>query len=141
MSLTGVELPPVDLSKSQSTSRTVTASPPPGRPGQKRPEKRDRESAGSPSGNVQKSSKQDSSTDDEHVDVEDNSGHNNFAKALENADLVTDTTPVSPSKDGAVLTKKPDLGTVMSISGTPAKLSQSDISLINSPIFSRHGRN
>ena len=73
VSLPGVELPPVDLSMSQSPSRTVTTSPAPGRPGQKRPEKRDRESAGSPSGNVHKSSKQDSSTDDEHIEVEDNS--------------------------------------------------------------------
>ena len=139
--LTGVELPPVDLSMSQSPSRPVTTSPPPGRPGQKRPEKRDRESAGSPSSNLPKSSKQDYSTDEEQVEVKDDTEHNDFTKALENADLVTDTTPVSPSKDGAVLKKKPDLGTVMSISGTPVKLSQTDISLVNSPIFSRHGKN
>ena len=136
--LTGVDLPPVDLNAGQSPSKTATTSPAPGRPCQSRPEKRNRESYGSPTLTVQKSAKHDST-----AEAVDNTDHpSDFAKALESANLVTDTTAVSPSKDGAVLLKKPDLGMVMSISGTPTKLSQPDASsTFNSPIFTRHGKN
>ena len=127
------DLPPVDLNLSQTPSSTVSTSPAPGRPAQNRPEKRVRESNGSPNGSVQKSAKQDS--------AEKTNQPSEFVKALESADLVTDTSPVSPDKDGAILKKQPDLGTFMSISGTPTKLSQGSAIMVNSPIFSRQGKN
>ena len=59
-----------------------------------------------------------------------------FAKALEEADLVSDTAQASPTRDGPVLVKQLDLGIISSISGTPAK-HISEQSHIDSPVFSR----
>ena len=131
------ELPPVDLSMSGSPSRTETGSPAPGRPCQSRTEKRGRESTDSPVGLNPKTARKgsddnDKKKNDDKVDEK----VDEFAKALEEADLVSDTAQASPTRDGPVLVKQLDLGIISSISGTPAK-HISEQSHIDSPVFSR----
>ena len=131
MLISDAELPPVDMGSSESPSRTVSTSPAPGRPCQTRSDKRGRESTGSSNGTNPKAARkenEDSSDDDEDWD-----------KALKEATLVTDSALVSPGKDGAALMKQPDLGMVMSITGTPVK--PLPPSHVNSPVFSRQGKN
>ena len=113
-------LPPVDFTMTTDSliNGTESQSPPPGRPGQ-RSEKRDRESSGSENG------------------IEDRSKvsrkENTFIEALEKANLVGEAT-ISPTKDGEGLEKNVDCGKVLSVSGTPAKLSLSS-DCPNSPII------
>ena len=132
--LSDAELPPVDMGSSGSPSRTVSTSPAPGRPCQTRSDKRGRESTGSSNGTnpkaARKENEDDSSDDEEEWD-----------KALKEATLVTDSALVSPGKDGAALMKQPDLGMVMSITGTPVKPLPPSTSHVNSPVFSRQGKN
>ena len=131
------ELPPVDLGASSSPSRPIPTSPAPGRPCQSRADnrvgggdKRSRESSGSPRGTNSKSARNEAAVESDNVD--------NFSKAVEEADLVADTSCVSPA--GGLL-KQPDVGMVMSISGTPSKTVQSGTSYVNSPVFSRLVKN
>ena len=145
VSVTTAELPPVDMGMSgsprgtetgspapcrpcQSRAGTETGSPAPGRPCQSRTDKRNRESTGSPAGSNPKTSRKGSETDDKG---------DAFTKALEEADLVSDTAQASPTKDGAVLEKQLDIGMISSISGTLAK-SALKTSNSGSPVFSRN---
>ena len=127
------ELPPVDMGLSGNARGTETGSPAPGRPCQSRTEKRSRESTGSPSGSNPKTARKGSNTEG---NGELNGKGDAWVKALEEADLVSDTAQASPTKDGAVLVKQLDLGIISSISGTPAK-SPLNSNPADSPIFSR----
>ena len=140
MTLPEAELPPIDMGSSRSPSRTVTSSPAPGRPWQTRADKRSRESSGSPNGTNSKAARRESEVD-ESGDDEESSESRDWAKALKEANLVTDTALVSPVKDGAGLLKQPDLDMVLSISGTPGKSIPPSTSHVNSPVFTRHGKN
>ena len=64
-----------------------------------------------------------------------------FSKAVEEADLVADTSCVSPTGNGGGLLKQLDVGMVMSISGTLSKIVQPSTSYDNSPVFSRSAKN
>ena len=130
--LSDAELPPVDMGSSGSPSRTVSTSPAPGRPSQTRSDKRGRESTGSSNGTNPKAARkenEDDSSDEEISEARD------WNKALKEATLVTDSALVSPGKDGAALMKQPDLGMVMSITGTPVKPLPPSTNHVNSPIF------
>ena len=64
--LSEADLPPVELG-SGSPSRQETTSPAPGRPQQSIPEKRGRDSNGSPAGTNPKSSKRENGSEDEDI--------------------------------------------------------------------------
>ena len=117
-------LPPVDLSRTVGSLDLDAMSPPPGRPGgmSGQPEKRDRESTGSES-------------DQNKPKV---SRASSWSEAIETADLVGEAT-ISPAKVGEGLQRKPDHGTVLSVTGTPSKLSFTDNPA--SPILSRSAGN
>ena len=82
-----------------------------------KPEKRDRESTGS-------------ETDQSNPKVTKVS----WSEAIATAELVGEAT-ISPAKVGKWLQRKPDHGTVLSVTGTPSKLSFADSPA--SPILSR----
>ena len=150
------ELPPVDLTS--SPRRTDSGSPAPGRPCQGRGDKRGRESTGSSTDQLtpkiaRKEAEPDRETVDSHVEV---GGNNNdeelgikkrkdtlermnadreeaWRKELENAELVGESEVITGS---GCLQVQPDLGTVMSVTGTPAKPTfQSQMNQILSPII------
>ena len=113
-------LPPVDLSMTGGSLDLDAMSPPPGRPGGgvcSKPEKRDRESTGS-------------ETDQSNPKA----SKVTWSEAIETAELVGEST-ISPAKVGEGLQRKPDHGTVLSVTGTPNKLSFADSPA--SPILSR----
>ena len=122
------ELPPVDLGPSSQG----TGSPPPGRPGQARGDKRSRESSGSPTGVILKAARKEN-------DHEDDKG-TDWAKTVEEAELVTNSPSISPVQTGKGLTKQPDVGLVMSITGTPNKTVQPLLSDVSSPVFTKQSR-
>ena len=155
------ELPPVDLGPGSSPSRTGTASPPPGRPCQSRTEKRLRESSGSPNGSQPKITRKaaDSivTTPTQPSDATaknawkaadtivttptqpSDATPSDWSKVVGEADLVTEGSNVSPAGRG--FTRQPDIGRVLSISGTPAKTSQAlNTEYMNSPVFSRQNK-
>ena len=129
------ELPPVDLG-SGSPSRQVTTSPAPGRPQQSRPDKRGRDSMGSPAGTDAKSARKETESEDDDI----GKTNSDWSKALKAANLVSDkSVVVSPVHGGGGLVRQLDHGAVMSVSGTPSKTVKSIDSVMNSPIFSRQG--
>ena len=121
------ELPPVDLGPSSQGS----ASPPPGRPCQARGDKRNRESSGSPTGVILKAARKENDEVDKVTD---------WAKTVEEADLVRNSPSISPVQKGKGLTKQPDVGLVMSITGTPNKAIQPPLSDVSSPVFTKQVR-
>ena len=126
------ELPPVDLDPGNSPSKQGSSSPAPGRPCQSRTDKRSRESSGSPQGSQPKSARQENDTTDDDVGSD-------WSKVVEEADLVTDGSKISPARPGLV--KQPDIGRIWSVSGTPSKTTPSPCtSLMNSPVFSRQNK-
>ena len=122
------ELPPVDLGPRDQG----TTSPPPGRPSQARGDKRSRESSGSPTGVIQKAARKGN-----YVETEKGT---DWDKTVEEADLVTNSPSISPVQKGKGLTKQPDVGLVMSITGTPNKAIQPTLSDISSPVFTKQFR-
>ena len=129
--LTGADLPPVDMETGGSPRRTETGSPAPGRPCQSRPDKRQRESSGSPKGSLLKTARKEVET------IDDSNADNDWSKVVEEAELVTEGSDVSPNGKG--LTKKPDIGTIYSVSGTPSKAAAQPLTtaFLSSPVFSR----
>ena len=136
-------LPEVDLSSSTGTAETC--SPPPGRPGHGRGDKRGRESTGSPEVNRPKVSKNkddsgsDNSDNDEGKEDENQQRRKDsegaWKDSIEAADLVGEAT-ITPSKDGEGLKKIPDLGFIHSITGTPLRTNPC-LSSSASPILSK----
>ena len=53
---------------------------------------------------------------------------------------MTNSPSISPVQKGKGLTKQPDVGLVMSITGTPNKAIQSAVSDISSPVFTKQFR-
>ena len=121
------ELPPVDLGPSSQGS----ASPPPGRPCQARGDKRSRESSGSPTGVILKAARKENDEVDKVTD---------WAKTVEEADLVRNSPSISPVQKGKGLTKQPDVGLVMSITGTPNKATLPPLRDGSSPVFTKQFR-
>ena len=118
-----------------SPSRHVNTSPAPGRPQQGRPEKRGRESAGSPAGTYAKTARKGSKAEDDDSEKPETE----WSKALQTANLVTDESVVSPVHGAGGLVRMPDLGAIMSVSGTPSKTAQLCEDLTNSPVLTRKG--
>ena len=139
-------LPEINLSG--SSGKADSWSPPPGRPGQERKEKRGRESTGSPELNKQKVSRKevDSAPDDSDYDRSDVEETDRMAKGkdevwketIETAELVGEAT-ITPSKDGEGLRKTPDIGFISSITGTPSRNTPS-LTHAASPILSKSCR-
>ena len=130
------ELPPVDLGpRSQATS-----SPAPGRPCQLRSDKRSRESTGSPTGVVKKAARKENVNEGNDDDEEATITAKDWNKTVEEANLVTNSPTISPVREGQGLDKQPDIGSVMSISGTPRKVIQPPVSSMNSPIFTKQNK-
>ena len=110
----------VDLSKTGGWTRnsavaSMTESPAPGRPGQDRdrPNKRGRESPGTPPGQSDlKAAREENSVKDREEA---------WKQTIEQADLVGDSR-ITPTKENEGLRKTPDTGIVTSISGTPSQL-------------------
>ena len=110
-------------------------SPAPGRPGQDRSGKRGRNSTGSPTGQMQKKVARDKICERDVSDgkVSDKVGENAWKKAVEEANLVTDS-QITPTKDNEGLVKVADTGVITSISGTPSQMSR------KSPIITKSSR-
>ena len=115
----------------------MTSSPPPGRPKQSRADKRGRESTGSPTGVIQKAArKENEEKDDEDATVI----ANDWSRTVQQANLVTNSPTISPVREGEGLEKQLDIGSVMSVSGTPRKSIQTPVSNMDSPIFTKQTR-
>ena len=132
--LLGAELPPVDLDIG-SPSRLLATSPAPGRPQQSRTEKRGRESPGSPADINHKSARKEL-----NIEGNDENPVSDWSKALESAELVSEESVVSPVHGSGGLEKLPDLGAVMSVSGTPSKSIKPSEVFISSPVYTRQGK-
>ena len=99
----------------------MTESPAPGRPDQDRdrPNKRGRESLGTPPGQSDlKAAREENSVKDREKEREEA-----WKQTIEQADLVGDSR-ITPTKENEGLRKSPDTGIVTSISGTPSQLHQ-----------------
>ena len=118
-------LPPVDL---YSQARPSSSSPPPGRP-EGLGGKRGRDSPESESNQKQcKAAKKDGSG---------NSKAKDWSDIVRNADLVSEESSISPTKEGEGLKRKIDFGHISSVQGTPAKPLQ-DHEYEASPVLSRN---
>ena len=139
-------LPPVNLSS--SPSQAVSLSPAPGRPGQddRRGEKRGRGSTGSQNGqSTHKSARSEEESEanealEKESEIERMRKDRNEAwrESVEAAHLVGKAT-ISPIKEGEGLRKNPDLGAVVSVTGTPFKQNPS-LDYAESPILSKSSR-
>ena len=106
-----LNLPRIDMNS--QAGGLVSTSPPPGRPGGQGA-KRSRESTGSESGkNSSKNARNELNDTAENI-VE------NFSEKVKKANLVGEAT-ISPTKHGEGLYKKPDHGTVFSVTGMSAQ--------------------
>ena len=112
----------VDLSKAGWTRNSVAASmpesPAPGRPGQDRdrPNKRGRESPGTPPGQSDlKAAREELQAFEENCAKDREEA---WKQTIEQADLVGDSR-ITPTKENEGLRRRPDTGIVTSISGTP----------------------
>ena len=116
----------------------MSTSPAPGRPGQgdHRGEKRGRESTGSPTEPPKaartNNTEENSDSFNEVTEVP-RSVIEESNKRIVEAKLVSEAT-ISPGKEGEGLMKKPDLGSFVSVVGTPVK--QNPIDMSASPILS-----
>lgn len=116
----------VDLSQTggwtrNSLATSMAESPAPGRPDQDRdrPNKRGRESLGTPPGQSDlKAAREENSVKDREKEREEA-----WKQSIEQADLVGDSR-ITPTKENEGLRRSPDTGIVTSISGTPSQLHQ-----------------
>ena len=110
-------------------------SPAPGRPSQDRAGKRGRDSTGSPVGQTQKKAAREDISGQKVVDdeVSEKGGENVWKKAIEEANLVTES-QITPTKDDEGLIKVADTGIITSISGTPSQQT------IKSPIITKNSK-
>ena len=130
------ELPPVDLGPGASPSKNGTASPAPGRPCQSRTDKRQRESSGSPNGSQPKNARNETVVT---TPTQLSNTASGWSKAVGEAELVTKGSSVSPA--GMGLIRQPELGRVLSISGTPRKISpELTTDYVSCPVFSRQNK-
>ena len=124
-------LPKIDLNSPVIASEST--SPPPGRP-DSQGGKRGRESTGSESGKKNsKNARNELNETYADIIVED------FSEKVKKANLVGEAT-ISPTKHGEGLHKKPDHGTVFSVTGMAAKHTIVEEDYPGSPIFSKSTR-
>ena len=121
-------MPSIDLYS--PASRPCSSSPPPGRP-EGLSGKRGRDSPGSQSDQKQsKAAKKEGYGDRAEY----------WSDMVKNANLVSEESTISPTKDGEGLKKKIDFGHIASVQGTPAKPPH-DLEYVPSPVLSRTLKN
>ena len=117
-------LPPIDLYS--PASRPSSSSPPPGRP-EGLGGKRGRESPGSQSDQKQSKAAKKEDSGDKAEDWRDK---------VRNANLVSEESTISPTKEGEGLKKRINFGHISSVQGTPVKPVH-DLEYKASPVLSR----